>query len=125
MPPIAHHLFELETYISQLTCRAQVGGALVKTLLELSLRLKVPVVNGLCFRGVSAGDASALSGKLARGAVHMANMRDGSMDSYAGNCRRWLVRGRLDWLTQAGRVRMYDIYEGKNNTSAEGRFILL
>lgn len=83
VPLIKRHLFELEPY-PQLPCGAQVGGALVKTLLELSLRLKVPVVNGLCFRGVSAGDASALSGKLARGAVHMANMRDGSKDSYTG-----------------------------------------
>lgn len=56
----------------------------MKSLLELSLRLKVPVVNGLCFRAVSAGDANTLSGKLARGAVHMANMRDGRMDSYTG-----------------------------------------
>ncbi|CAM9273897.1 unnamed protein product [Pylaiella littoralis] len=64
-------------------CSKEVGGALVKTLLELSLRLKVPVVNGLCFRAVSSGNTNTLSGKLARGAVHMANMRGGSMDSYA------------------------------------------
>lgn len=57
----------------------------MKTLLELSLSLKVPVVNGLCFRGVSEGDAAALSGKLARGAVHMASVRDGKKESYSGD----------------------------------------
>lgn len=54
-------------------------------MLELSLSLKVPVVNGLCFRGVSEGDAAALSGKLARGAVHMASVRDGKKESYSGD----------------------------------------
>eukprot|EP00752_Nemacystus_decipiens_P010992 g9769.t1 len=63
-------------------CSKEVGGALVKTLLDLSLSLKVPVVNGLCFRGVSDGDAAALSGKLARGAIHMASVRDGKEKSY-------------------------------------------
>eukprot|EP00903_Cladosiphon_okamuranus_P013063 g12184.t1 len=63
-------------------CSKEVGGALVKTLLELSLSLKVPVVNGLCFRGVSDGDAAVLSGKLARGAIHMASVRDGKKESY-------------------------------------------
>ncbi|CAN0165406.1 unnamed protein product, partial [Ectocarpus sp. 13 AM-2016] len=63
-------------------CSKEVGGALVKTLLELSLSLKVPVVNGLCFRAVSEGDAAALSGKLAKGAIHMASVRDGKQETY-------------------------------------------
>lgn len=65
----------------------KVGGALVKTLLELSLSLKVPVVNGLCFRAVSEGDAAALSGKLAKGAIHMASVRGGKKESYTGAVR--------------------------------------
>ncbi|CBN74096.1 conserved unknown protein [Ectocarpus siliculosus] len=63
-------------------CSKEVGGALVKTLLELSLSLKVPVVNGLCFRAVSEGDAAALSGKLAKGAIHMSSVRDGKQETY-------------------------------------------
>lgn len=54
-------------------------------MLELSLSLKVPVVNGLCFRGVSDSDAAALSGKLARGAIHMASVRAGKKESYTGD----------------------------------------
>ncbi|CAM9827500.1 unnamed protein product, partial [Hapterophycus canaliculatus] len=60
----------------------KVGGALVKTLLELSLSLKVPVVNGLCFRAVLEGDAGVRGAKLARGAVHMSSVREGTKESY-------------------------------------------
>lgn len=60
------------------------GGALVKTLLELSLSLKVPVVNGLCFRAVSEGDAGVRGAKLAKGAVHMSSVREGTKDTYTG-----------------------------------------
>ena len=56
----------------------------MKTLLELSLRLKVPVVNGLRFSSVSPGDLAPLSVKLAHGAVHMASMCDGKKTSYTG-----------------------------------------
>lgn len=63
-------------------CSKEVSGALVKTLMELSLRLKVPVVNGLRFSSVSSGDLAPLSVKLAHGAVHMASMCDGKKTSY-------------------------------------------
>lgn len=56
----------------------------MKTLLEMSLASKIPVVNGLCFSSVSEGDLTALSGKLARGAINMAAMREGAKDSYSG-----------------------------------------
>lgn len=66
----------------------QVAAALVKSLLDLSLDTRVPVVNGLCFSPVAEGDVTARGGKLARSAVSMAAMREGKKKSYTGE-RVW------------------------------------
>lgn len=71
------------------------GGALVKTLLELSLSLKVPVVNGLCFRPVSSEE---LGRKLARGAIHMASVGEGKKEAYTGAGREGTVHRLVGWL---------------------------
>lgn len=70
---------------------SQVAGALVKTLLELSLTMKVPLVNGLCFSHVSEGDSNVLSGKLARAAINMAAMREGRKESYSGMLNEYIL----------------------------------
>lgn len=67
------------------------AGALVKTLLELSLTTKVPLVNGLCFSHVSEGDSNVLSGKLARAAINMAAMREGRKESYSGMLNEYIL----------------------------------
>ena len=67
----------------------QVAGALVKTLLDLSLQLKVPVINGLCFSLVMESDLNALGGRLARGAMNMAAVREGAKESYSGTSTRY------------------------------------
>lgn len=56
----------------------------MKTLLDLSLDMQVPIVNGLCFSRGSAGDLAALSAKLAASATDMAAMREGGKESYTG-----------------------------------------
>lgn len=56
----------------------------MKTLLELSLQLKVPLINGLNFSHVMAGDVISIGEGLARGAVDMAAVREGLKDTYTG-----------------------------------------
>lgn len=56
----------------------------MKTLLELSLQLKVPLINGLNFSHVMAGDVNSIGEGLARGAVDMAAVREGSKETYTG-----------------------------------------
>lgn len=77
IPPVVH-FFSLSG--------SQVAGALVKTLLELSLAMQVPIINGLVFSRGSAGDLNALSCKLATSAMDMAAMSEGGKESYTGRC---------------------------------------
>lgn len=56
----------------------------MKTLLDLSLDMQVPIVNGLCFSRGSAGDLAALGAKLAASATDMAAMCEGDKESYTG-----------------------------------------
>lgn len=91
----------------------------MKTLLELSLRLKVPVVNGLRFSPVSPGDLAMLSAKLAHGAIHMASMCDGKKTSYTGEvivryivyrCIYFLIRSHLQ-LVHKHVVELSSLFE--------------
>lgn len=62
----------------------QVAGALVSSMLEISLKNKVPVVNGLCFSQVMGGDLLKLSERLAYSAANMGALKSAGSDSYAG-----------------------------------------
>lgn len=60
----------------------KVAGALMKTLLDLSL--ETPLVNGLCFSQVFGSDLTSLSERLAVSAVNMGALVQAGLNSYEG-----------------------------------------